>query len=211
MDAVAGWFDAVQVKATPQSQAYNICPTQTVPVLVNHEQQRQLVDMRWGFIPQWYTAPNKGPLLINARGETLAEKPAFRAAAKARRCLIPASGFYEWQREGTQKLPWYFRPRKGDLMAFAGIWQVWQGADNQRLVTCAMVTTKAGDQMNAIHHREPVVVQKDDFGQWLGEKGHGAAILMRHAQQGFYETYRVGEAVNSGRTDEAGLIEPVNN
>ncbi len=208
LDAVAGWFDAVQVKADFDVPKYNICPTLKIPVAVSFEGARQLVSMRWGFIPNWYKAPNDGPMLINARSETIAEKPAFRAAAKARRCLIPASGFYEWQREQGKKLPWYFKPKAGELMAFAGIWQVWKDAEDQRLVTCAMVTTEAGNEMSAIHHREPVVVQRGDFGLWLGEQGHGAATLMLAAGEGFYRKHRVGLAVNSGRVESAALIEP---
>jgi len=209
LDAVAGWFDAVQVKAHLDHPRYNICPSQQVPVLVNYQQQRQLVDMRWGFIPRWYKTPGDGPMLINARSETIAQKPAFRAASLARRCLIPAVGFYEWERQEDQKLPWYFRSQQGELMAFAGIWQAWQGAEGNRIVSCATITAHSGEDMADIHHREPVVIQKADFGLWLGEEGHGAAALMHAAAPGFYHRHRVGMAVNSGRSDTAELIEPL--
>lgn len=210
VDAVAGWFDAVQIRATLDRARYNICPSQKIPVAVTFEGARQLVSMRWGFIPHWYTAPGDGPMLINARGETLAEKTAFRAAAKARRCLIPASGFYEWQREkGKQSLPWYFHPKDQELMAFAGIWQVWNGSEEQRIVSCAMVTTAAQSEMEAVHNREPVVIDQSDYGLWLGEKDHGAARLIEAAKPGFYARHRVSVAVNSGREDDASLIEPL--
>jgi putative SOS response-associated peptidase YedK len=209
-DAVAGWFDAVHVKAQLDQPRYNICPTQDIAVAVNYDGARHLVPMRWGFIPKWYTSPSDGPMLINARAETIAEKPAFRAAVQTRRCLIPADGFYEWHRDkGTGKEPWYIYPAAGELMAFAGIWQVWNGPDGARSVSCAMVTTAAGADLVAVHHREPVTIAQADFGLWLGEAGKGAATLMHAADPGFFARHRVGNAVNSGRVDGPSLRDPL--
>ncbi|MCP5073065.1 MAG: SOS response-associated peptidase [Rhodobacteraceae bacterium] len=210
VDAVAGWFDAVQVKVAWDRPRYNICPTQTIPVAVSYEDERQLVPMRWGFIPRWYKSPTDGPILINARSETIAEKPAFRSAAQFRRCLIPADGFYEWHREKAKgKEPWFIHPSNADLMAFAGIWQVWKGPEGQREVTCAIVTTKAGVDLAQVHHREPVAIMPDDFGLWLGEEGKGAAVLMKAAGERYYARHRVSPAVNSARQDVPGLIDPI--
>ncbi len=208
-DAVAGWFDAVHVKASFEPR-YNICPTTDIPVAVNYEGERHLVPMRWGFIPKWYKSPSDGPMLINARAETIAEKPAFRSAVQTRRCLIPADGFYEWHREkGKGKEPWYIYPNEGELMAFAGIWQVWKGPDGARSVTCAMVTTAAGEDLAQVHHREPVTIKPDDFGLWLGEEGKGAASLMHAADPAYFARHRVGLEVNSGRVERAGLRDPL--
>lgn len=201
LDAVAGWFDTVHVRASFEPR-YNICPTTDIPVAVNYEGERHLVPMRWGFIPKWYKTPNDGPMLINARAETIAEKPAFRSAVQTRRCLIPADGFYEWHREkGKGKEPWYIYPTEGEMMAFAGIWQVWNGADGVRSVTCAMVTTEAGEGIAEVHHREPVTVQPADFGLWLGEEGKGASALMQSADPAYFARHRVGLEVNSGRVE----------
>ncbi len=188
---------------------YNICPTQSVPVAVAYDGTRHLVDMRWGFIPHWYKKPSDGPLLINARSETLAEKPAFREAARMRRCLIPASGFYEWQGDkGTSKEPWFLQRKQKDLLAFAGIWQAWTLPEGERHITCAIVTTTAGNDISHIHHREPVIVERDNFGLWLGEEGKGAAALMRTAPDKFYDTYRVSHEVNSRHHDGSQLMAP---
>ncbi len=208
-DAVAGWFDAVHVKASFEPR-YNICPTTDIPVAVNYEGARHLVPMRWGFIPKWYKTPSDGPMLINARAETIAEKPAFRSAVQTRRCLIPADGFYEWHREkGKGKEPWYIYPNEGELMAFAGIWQVWNGPDGARSVTCAMVTTEAGEGLAEVHHREPVTVRRSDFGLWLGEEGKGAATLMQSADPSYFARHRVGLEVNSGRVEGQKLRDPL--
>ena len=209
LDAVAGWFDAAHVQVADPGARYNICPTTDIPVLASHKGERHLVPMRWGFLPRWYKSATDGPLLINARSETIAEKPSFREAALKRRCLIPASGFYEWFREGKRKEPWWVHPADGDLMAFAGVWQVWNGPDKQRAVTCAIVTCAAGPGLSDVHHREPVMVRPDDFGLWLGENGKGAAALMQHAPDGALAKFRVSEAVNSNRASGPELLEPL--
>lgn len=209
LDAVAGWFQAVEATANLETPRYNICPTTDIAVCAVHDGERHLVPMRWGFLPRWYKTPTDGPLLINARSETIAEKPAFRDAAVKRRCLIPASGFYEWFRDGGAKEPWWITPAEADLMAFAGIWQVWTGADGARSVSCAIVTTAAGPDLRDIHHREPVVIDPEDFGLWLGEEGKGAATLMHAAEAGFYHRHRVSPAVNSNRASGPELIEPL--
>lgn len=209
-EAVAGWFHALQVKASFEPR-YNVCPTMAVPVAVNYKGKRHLVSMRWGFIPKWYKTPTDGPLLINARAETIDKKPAFCSAFQTRRCLIPADGFYEWHREkGKGMEPWYIYPSKVELMAFAGIWQVWNSPYGERLVTCAIVTTEAGDDLAKVHQREPVTVRQEDFDLWLGEEGEGAAALMQSADPTHLVRHRVGTEVNSGYVDRPDLCHPVN-
>ncbi|MGB8621951.1 MAG: SOS response-associated peptidase, partial [Paracoccaceae bacterium] len=165
--------------------------------------------MRWGFIPHWYKAPDDGPLLINARAETIAEKPAFRAACRARRCLIPADGFYEWTKtEEGKRLPWYIHRSDGTPIAFAGIWQEWNGGEGP-LVTCAIVTTQANAPMARIHHRMPVSIEQADWPLWLGEDGKGAAALMHAPPDGTLAFHRVDTEVNSNRASGPQLIEPI--
>lgn len=207
-DAMAQLFDALPANDLPEVPDYNVCPTTRIATVRAEEGQRRLAPMRWGFLPQWYKSPTDGPLLINARAETIADKPAFRAACRARRCLIPATGFYEWTKDGDgNRLPWYIRRADGGTLAFAGIWQDW-ARDGEALRTCAIVTTAANTKMQAIHHRMPVVLEPADWPLWLGEAGKGAAPLMQPADDAVLEFYRVDPTVNSNRASGPELIEP---
>ena len=203
-DAMARLFDAVPANALPPLPDYNICPTQEVAV-VTREDERRYRPMRWGFLPVWYKAMNDGPLLINSRAETVAEKPAFRKAVRERRCLVPVSGFYEWYRQGDEKLPHYFYRADGEPLVMAGVWQEW-GED--ALSSFAVLTIEANALMAPIHNRIPVVIEKDDWGKWLGEEGHGAALLMQAPAEDVLTFHRVDKAVNSNRAAGPALIEP---
>ncbi len=208
-DAMARLFDAAPANDLPHVPNFNICPTNAVHVVAGGEAGRRLIPMRWGFLPHWYKSPTDGPLLINARAETVAEKPAFRAACRERRCLIPATGFYEWTKdEDGSRLPWYIRHADDSPIAFAGIWQDWQQGDD-RLTTCAIVTAGADGPMRDIHHRMPLAIAPDDWPLWLGEAGHGAAVLMRDPDGAQFSFHRVGTAVNSNRASGPELIEPI--
>lgn len=167
--------------------------------------------MRWGFIPHWYKKPNDGPLLINARAETIAEKPAFRAACRDRRAVIIGSGFYEWTRDGDTRLPWYITRRDGGPVAFAAVWQSWRpkGTEEDPFRTAAIVTTAANGPMSAVHHRMPVILGQEDVGLWLGEHGKGAARLMRAAPDDALNWHRVSTEVNSNRASGPQLTEPL--
>jgi putative SOS response-associated peptidase YedK len=205
-DAMAQLFQAVPGNDLPDVPNYNICPTNRVHVVVS-EDSRRLTAMRWGFLPHWYKAENDGPLLINARAETIAEKPAFRAAVRERRCLIPVTGFFEWTKDAEgNRLPWYIHAAENAPLAFAGIWQMW-GQDDP-VATCAIVTTAANQPMSAIHNRMPVILSPGDWPLWLGEAGHGAALLMRAAPDDLLAWHRVDRAVNSNRARGAELIAP---
>lgn len=208
-EAMVQMFDAVPGNDLPQGARHNVCPTQAIAVCTANAGIRHLRALRWGFVPNWYKTPTDGPLLINARAETVAEKPAFRAAVRARRCLIPVDGFYEWSAgEGGTRLPWYVTRSDGDAMAFAGIWQDWE-RDGIALTGCAIVTCGAGPDMAPIHHREPVLVERADWGKWLGEDGPGAAPLMRARAPGALRAWRVGVAVNSNRASGPDLCAPL--
>lgn len=208
-DAMAALFDAVPGNDLPGVPNYNVCPTNQIHTVTSDDGHRRLRPMRWGFLPHWYKSPTDGPLLINARAETIAEKPAFRAACRERRCLIPASGFYEWTKDAEgNRLPWYIHPTEGDTLAFAGVWQVWDKAD-EPLTTCAIVTTGANSAMSNIHHRMPVVLAKDNWAKWLGEEGKGAATLMQAAPEDALAFYRVDPKVNSNRASGEDLITPI--
>lgn len=206
---MARLFAAQPANDLPPVPRFNICPTVQIHVVTAAEGARRLQGMRWGFLPQWYKSPADGPLLINARAETLAEKPAFRAAARARRCLIPADGFYEWTKDaGGARLPWYIRRRDQGPLVMAGIWQDW-GPEEARIATCAVVTTSANADIAALHDRMPLVLDPVDWPLWLGEAGHGAARLMRPAPVDTLEAWRVDPAVNSNRAEGEGLRAPI--
>jgi putative SOS response-associated peptidase YedK len=208
-EALAALFDAVPGNDLPESPRYNICPTHPVAVVTSEAGVRRLRAMRWGFLPAWYRTPSDGPLIINARSDTIATKPAFREAVRQRRCIVPASGFYEWSEgEGGARLPWYFTRTDGAPMALAGIWQHWQ-RDGQAFDCCAIVSTGAGPGMAGLHHREPVMLEPPDWPLWLGEAGHGAAVLMRPAAAGLTRFHRVDPKVNSNRASGPDLIRPL--
>lgn len=209
-EAIARLFAATPGNDLPEVPRYNICPTNPVAVITATGGARRMRAMRWGFLPAWYKTPADGPLIINARSDTVADKPAFRQAIRQRRCLIPATGFYEWtEGPGGARLPWYITPADGAPLAFAGLWQDWTGADGTTIPTCAIVSTEAGPDMARLHHREPVTVAPQDWPLWLGEAGHGAAPLMRPRAPGFYAMHRVDPAVNSNRAQGAQLIAPL--
>lgn len=211
-EAMAALFDAAPANDLPEVPRYNICPTMQVATVSSGEGRRRLRPMRWGFLPHWYKSPSDGPLLINARAETIAEKPAFRAAVRERRCIIPASGFYEWTKDGDgNRLPWFITRSDGAPMAFAGIWQSWsrEGVDKVDGPTCAIVTCAAANEMAAIHHRTPVILEPEGWAKWLGEDGKGAALLMVPPKPGRVKAWRVDRAVNSNSARGAALIEPL--
>ena len=202
--------DVLMDNDLPPLPNYNICPTNRIHVVTAQDGRRRLRGMRWGLIPRWAKSETDGPLLINARAETVAEKPAFRDAVRNRRALVPASGFYEWTPgEDGKRDPWYIRPRQGGVMMLAALWQDWAPPGEDAIPTCAIVTTAAGPDTRNLHHRTPVIVAPDDWALWLGEAGHGAATLMRAAPEGTLEHWRVGREVNSNRAEGAGLIEPI--
>lgn len=204
---MAQLFAAQPANDLPEVPNYNVCPTNSVHVVQAGAAGRRLTAMRWGFLPDWYKTPTDGPLLINARAETISEKPAFAKASRDRRCLFPASGFYEWTRtsEGA-RLPWYFSRRDGAPLAFAGIWQPW-GQDG--IATCALVTTGANEGVSAVHHRMPLVLEPEHWALWLGEEGHGAARLMQPGPEDVLRWHRVATVVNSNRAEGCDLIEPL--
>ena len=201
--ALAALFDASLANDLPDSPRFNICPTQAVPVVTASSGRRLLAPMRWGLVPSWYKTPSDGPLILNARSDTVAEKPAFREAIRQRRCLVLASGFYEWSAgpDGA-RLPWYITRSDGAPMALGGLWQAWGD-----LVTCAVVTLNAGPNLEPIHDREPLSLNPDQWPLWLGEAGHGAARLMQPTPAGSLVAHRVGRAVNSNRAEGPQLIE----
>src|SRR5215216_4713323 len=156
--------EAFEIEEYPSSitPSYNIAPTQEVAAVVEEDEKRKLEMLRWGLIPSWAKDPAIGNKMINARAETVAEKPSFRSAFKVRRCLILADGFYEWQKTDNGKQPYYIKMQDGSPFAFAGLWEIWQNGEEIRSAT--IITTDANDLMNEIHHRMPVILPPEDYG-----------------------------------------------
>jgi putative SOS response-associated peptidase YedK len=157
---------------------YNIAPTQSVAAVRLTPGGRELALLRWGLIPSWATDPAIGNKLLNARCETVAEKPSFRSAFRHRRCLIPASGFYEWHKAGTgRKQPYFIRPRADDLFAFAGLWERWNAPQGGLIESCTILTTEANELMRPLHERMPVLLDADAKATWLDP--HAPADALR--------------------------------
>lgn len=201
--------------ATPQNlqPRYNIAPTQTVnTVRTTQAGGRALVRVRWGLIPPWAKDESIAAKMINARGETVAEKPSFRNAFRERRCLIPTDGFYEWRTEGGHKQPYRITLKDGGGFAFAGLWERWdRAADGVPVETCTIVTTGANDDLAPIHHRMPVILDPADHEAWLdvgGVTGEDAQRLVRPFPDGALHTVRVSRHVNNARNDDEACILP---
>ena len=180
LKATAEIFNAQMTESLVTVPNFNICPAENISVLVSNLGKRKLGQMRWGFVPHWYKSVADGPLLFNARAETLAEKPAYRNACSKRRCLIPADGFYEWKKQvGSKSKPFYVRRLDRQQMSFAGIWQ-FSGDREDRTPTCTIITVPASKQISGIHNRMPLIIDPSDWAGWLGEgQGVKAAKLMK--------------------------------
>jgi putative SOS response-associated peptidase YedK len=189
---------------------YNVAPTQPVPVVRLLDGERHFALMRWGLLPSWVKDPKGFALLINARGETLDEKPAFRNAMRRRRCLFPADGFYEWRQDGGVRRAFHARKPGGGPIAFAGLWETWTGPNGEEMDTAAIVTTQANREMAAVHHRAPVIVPPEQFDLWLDDRADPklAAELVRPAPDGSMEVYEVSPGVNKVANDTLDLVEP---
>jgi putative SOS response-associated peptidase YedK len=188
---------------------YNVAPTQPVPIVRMMAGERRFALVRWGLIPSWVKDPRKPGLLINARGESVNDKPAFRAAMRRRRCLFPADGFYEWKVEGKARRPFLVRLRTGGPMAFAGLWETWTGPEGEELESAAILTTAANRTLSALHERMPAVVAADAFDFWLDSArvdAATAAALIAPAPDALFEFHEVSPAVNRVANDSPDLI-----
>lgn len=192
---------------------YNIAPTQPVATVLVVTGERQLRRMRWGLIPSWARDPSIGQRLINARAETLAQKPAFRAALRQRRCLILADGFYEWARRGRGKQPYYILRRDERPFAFAGLWERWQPPEGgEPIESCTIITTQANELVAAFHERMPVILEEPDIALWLDPAVTDAqrlGPLLRPCPAERMKAYPVGPQVNRPSADTAAVTRPL--
>lgn len=193
---------------------YNIAPSQ--PLLAVRRSAaggNEFTHLTWGLVPSWSKDPAMGARLINARAETVAEKPAFRSPFRYRRCLVPASGFFEWKGEGRGKQPWFVRPKGGrGTFGLGAIWESWLGADGSGIESCAILTTAANGLMAPIHDRMPVIVPPRLYAAWLGADVHSASEIgeiLSPYPEGSMEAYPVSRLVNSPAVDREECVAPV--
>jgi len=219
-ELVADLFD---LSEAPEIEArYNIPPSEEVATVGQNEQgDRGFARLRWGLVPSWAKDPSIGNRMINARAETAAEKPSFRASFKRKRCLILADGFYEWQKvEGGGKQPWYYRLKSGDPFAFAGLYAHWEpkgetvDPENPQgpIDSCTILTTDANELVSEVHHRMPVILHPEDYDLWLDrEVGDRDRLqpLLRPYEPSEMMAYPVSKRVNSPANDDPSVLEPI--
>ncbi|HWU17314.1 MAG TPA: SOS response-associated peptidase [Devosia sp.] len=189
---------------------YNIAPTQPVIAIWEESGRRQGHFARWGLVPRWVKDPREFPLLVNARVETMAEKPAFRDALKHGRCIIPASGYYEWHTNPDKsKQPYYITLADDRPMALAGLYATWVGPEGEEIDSIATITVPANGQLSAVHDRMPAILEGDAIEQWLDVRGFPAKAAHQLAlplEDGAVKFHPVSTRVNSARDDDPGLI-----
>ena len=189
---------------------YNLTPGRAVAVVREREGQRRLEPLQWGLIPFWAKDATIGRKLVNARLDSLAEKPAYREAWQRRRCLIPASGFYEWSEpKDGRKRPYFIRPGSEPLLALAGLWERWRTPAGEKLETCVIVTTDANAQLAPIHDRMPLLIPRDAHALWLDPRSTVDDMLKLAARPPALEAHPVGFGVNDPKNDDETLIVPV--
>ncbi len=191
---------------------HNVAPTQPIPVVIVENGTRHFRLMRWGLLPAWVKDPRKFTLLINARSETVLEKPAFKNAMKRRRCLIPADGYYEWQGSEKRKRPHFIHRRDGRPMGLAGLAETWIGPNGEELDTVAIVTAPASADLAVLHHRVPVTIEPRDFDRWLDCGTYDAELalaLLTAPEEGEFVWYEISTRVNRVANDDAQLILPI--
>ena len=207
--------DQFELQHEPElTPRYNIAPTQMV-LVVRFDQEttvKQFEMLKWGLVPFWAKDASIGPRLINARCETLGQKPAYRAAFKSRRCLIPTNGFYEWMKEKEKKQPYLIRLADESLFALAGLWEHWKGPDGAIIESCTVITTEANDLLRPIHDRMPVIIPKNDYDSWLNPEMLGQETFQSLLQP--YPSHEmvffpVNPKVNKATYENPDCIEPV--
>lgn len=189
---------------------YNVAPTQKAPVLAYTHEGYTIKGTRWGLIPSWAKDEKIGSKLINARAETVAEKPSFRAAFKKRRCLVPASGYFEWTGEAGHKQPYFIHDPHGDLLMFAGLWERWKPADDAEwLHTFTIITAEPGKVSGDVHDRQPVILPPTSWQEWLTDEPDVAADVLQNAPEAELTYHPVTKAVGSPKNQGSEMVQSV--
>lgn len=205
-------IDSVSCDLTPN---YNVAPTQEILAIIKHDTQKRLEKLHWGLVPFWAKDIKIGSKMINARAETVSEKPAFRNAFKKRRCLIIADGFYEWKGKKGHKQPYFITIPSGEPFAFAGLWETWQNKEDEEesvYRSCTIITTAASESVRDLHHRMPVILLPELHNKWLNPEIQDPRELEMILQDGLIrdiQYYPVSKDVNSVRNNDPACIEPI--
>ena len=208
---VAEKFKVKVEEVPPLVERFNVAPTQNVLAVREFAEGREATFLKWGLVPHWAKDPAVGNKLINARSETVTEKPSFREAFARRRCLVPLDGFYEWARRGDRKRPFYFHVRDGEPFAVAGLWESWEGGGGS-LETVTLLTTEANGLLTPYHDRMPVILRPEDYDLWLDADVRSADLLrplLRPYPEAMMGAYAVSPFVNSPSNDGPRCVEPV--
>ncbi len=196
---------------------YNVAPSQPVAIIrPDQDGKLEFTHVLWGLIPSWAKDPSIGSRMINARSETVTEKPSYRAAFRRRRCLVPADGFYEWQKRKNSKQPYYITLSGNQLFAFAGLWEHWVGADGSELETCTLLTTEPNEKLAEVHNRMPVILHQEDYDEWLLDgkelepyEQDTLLHLLRPYEADSMKLTPVGSYVSNPRNEGPECIEPL--
>jgi putative SOS response-associated peptidase YedK len=210
LQAIIDEFEIEEVNGTIEP-SYNVAPGQDVAVILKDE-SRKLGLLKWGLIPSWSKDPAIGNRMINARAESLADKPSFKQPLRRKRCLIIADGFFEWKKEGKQKIPMYIFLKNQKPFAFAGLWDTWTSPDGNKISTCTVITTEPNELLKKIHNRMPVILTKKHFDLWLDRNVQDEQmvlpLLQPYAEKDM-DMYEVSRAVNSPKNNSPELLKPV--
>jgi putative SOS response-associated peptidase YedK len=193
---------------------YNVAPTQKILAIINQDNENKLEKLHWGLVPFWANVISMGSRMINARAETVSQKPGFRNAFRKRRCVIPADGFYEWKGEKGDKQPYYITVPSGKPFAFAGLWETWTDKENDEesvYKSCTIITTAASEPLSSIHHRMPAILDPEFYEKWLNEKMQNPKNLKIILRDGLIHDmiyYPVSKLVNSVKNNDPNCIKP---
>ena len=198
-------YESLQLPEPPPFERYNIAPSQDILAIRTAPEagRPEWVMLRWGLVPFWSKEPGGKRPLINARAEGIETKPSFRGPIRHRRCIVPASGFYEWRREGSGKQPYFVRPAAAEVFALAGIWDHWEGKQGEVIESVAIITTSANELMRPIHDRMPVILEEEDAAEWIESttKLEKALAMLGPCSSARMVAYPVSSLVNSARRD----------
>ena len=206
-------YESLQLPEPPPFERYNIAPSQDILAIRTAPEtgRPEWVMLRWGLVPFWSKEPGGKRPLINARAEGIEAKPSFRGPVRHRRCIVPASGFYEWGRQGTGKQPYCVRPAAAEVFALAGIWDHWEGKQGEVIESVAIITTSANELMQPIHDRMPVIFEEEDVAEWIAPttKLEKALPMLKPCSLTRMMTYSVSSLVNSARHDGPACVAKV--
>jgi putative SOS response-associated peptidase YedK len=191
---------------------YNVAPMHNIPAVITSDEGKRLGELRWGLVPFWAKDEKIGNKMINARAETIAEKPAFKRLLKSKRCLIPSDGFYEWRKEGPSKQPMRILMKDGGIYSFAGLYDTWEDPEGNKLSTCTIITTTPNSLMADIHYRMPVILRPEDEADWLGRDNNDVESLLKLLKPydaSKMKAYKVPATVGNVRNNSKELLEDI--